>query len=88
MVSEKAERCQRLIDDPDLKEAFITVKQSFINAMIDAPTEDKDGLMELKKLINLLDKVENELHKAIRQGKKEQHMAEQPPFLGKANAAR
>ena len=85
-MSEKAERCQRLIDDPDLKEAFTNVKQSFIDAMLTAPVDDKDGLMELKKLVNLLDKVEEELHKAIRQGKKEQHMAEQPPFLGKANA--
>ena len=77
---EKAERCERLINDPDLKAAFEAVKQQFIKAILEASNDDDDGVMDCKKCIHLLELVEQDLHKAIRAGKLEQY--EEPPFLG------
>ena len=88
-VTEKADRCKRLMDDPDLKAAFETVEQSILDGFKQVSLEqatDGNILVELKFMLSLLDKVKKGLEQAIREGELEVFNLEQEqkvaPFLG------
>lgn len=87
-IQSKAERCKRLLDDPDLKQAFQDVREALHQAFANAKVSDTESLVDIRKRLHLLDSVEANLYQAVQDGQLESfRVAEQerPPFLGDLN---
>ena len=83
-MTEKSDRVQRLMDDPDLKEAFANVRDRLLSAFSSCDCNDTEMMKDIRKRLFLLDLVEKDLMSAIQDGTLEDfHMAEQerPGFL-------
>ena len=89
-VTEKAQRCKRLMDDQDFKDAFDTVENALLDGFkqvsLDQIRDDENILHELKLMLHLLQSVKDQISQAIRDGEVEVFNREQDqkvaPFLG------
>lgn len=84
-VQAKAERCKRLLDDPDLKQAIQDVRDALHQAFARTPVSDTETLVDIRKRLHLLDSVEGNLRQAIQDGQLDAFRVaedERPPFLG------
>ncbi|MHC4702266.1 MAG: hypothetical protein ACYTFQ_16995 [Planctomycetota bacterium] len=84
-MTERSDRIQRLLDDPDLKQAFQDVRDALHQAFEMTSTTDAEKMLDIRKRLHLLESVEENLIQAIRDGKLEDFNAaekERPPFLG------
>ena len=84
-MTAKADRIKRLVEDPDLQEAFDNVRNALFTQFAKCKTNDTDTMADIRKRLHLLDSVEANLHQAIRDGKLEDFKAveqERPPVLG------
>lgn len=82
---ERAERVARLLNDPDLNQAFEDVRQALFQRFLQADVEDASTLRELKHMHTLLASVEANLRQAIQDGTLENfniQQAERMPHLG------
>jgi len=64
----KSDRIQRLVEDPDLKQAFVNVREYLVEMFLRTDSEDGTALMDIRRRINSLDAVEKDLHLAIEDG--------------------
>ena len=82
-VTAKADRCHRLLNDPDLTQAFQDVRDA-IHQQFERAGYDPDILVGLKHNLNLLDSIVANLELAIENGKLEAYSEEQKKvsFLG------
>lgn len=78
-MTAKADRIQKLVDDPDLKAAFQTVRQKYFNMIEQSPLTDDTALLDIRKMLHLLRDVEKDLHTAISTGKLEDFRATEQP---------
>lgn len=84
-MTAQADRVHRLINDPDLKQAFQDVRDALHQAFANTPTNDSEAMVDIRKRLHLLDSVEANLHRAIQDGSLEDFRVEEqerPPFLG------
>lgn len=84
-MTDKADRIKRLLEDEDLKSAFESVRTKLVNAFTTCSSNDVELMVDVRKRLNLLDAVEQDLKTAIQGGKLEDFRAtekERPPFLG------
>lgn len=70
-IIEKADRCQKLLDDPDLKDAFAIVKQAIFTKIEQCPVRDTEGAEKLRLMLKLLNDVRANLEQAVAEGKAE-----------------
>jgi hypothetical protein len=84
-MTAKSDRCEKLVNDPDLKQAFEDVRLALHQAFAECPTNDSESMVDIRKRLHLLDSVEANLHRAVQDGKLEDFRAiedERPPVLG------
>lgn len=84
-VTDRAARVKRLLEDPDLTQAFHDVERALFERFAQVSVEDRETLHELKLMHTLLRNVKLNLEAAIRDGKLEEFIVEQKkgaPFLG------
>lgn len=67
----KAERCARLINDPDLLDAYAVVRQAIFNQIEQCPVRDTEALVKLRLMLKLLNDVRANLEQAVAEGKAE-----------------
>jgi hypothetical protein len=70
-ITAKADQCQRLVNDPHLKQAFSDVRDAIHQQFEQASVTDTETLVGLKHKLNLLDSVWANLQRAIDDGKLE-----------------
>lgn len=70
-IIEKADRCQKLLDDPDLKDAFAIVRQAIFTNIEKCPIRDTEGAEKLRLMLKLLNDVRANLEQAVAEGKAE-----------------
>ena len=80
----KGARCKRLLENEDLRQAFVDVRDALHNQIDAVAPTDVDALVEIKTRLHLLFSVEANLMKAIKDGQLEEFTAEQQktPYLG------
>ena len=84
-IEAKADRVQRLIDDPDLKQAFDDVREALHICFDQTPPSDKDTLVAIRQRLQIVDSVWDNLLQALRDRAKARQQAELQPFLGDLN---
>lgn len=65
----RAEKAQRLLEDPEFQAAFIAVKDSIISRIEGCPVRDMDGLHDLHLMLKLLNDVRANIVSVINTGK-------------------
>ena len=78
-MTDKADRIKKLMDDPDLKEAFQAVRQKYLGLIEFTPLADDTALLDIRKMLQLLRDVEQHLMQAISDGKLEDFRATEQP---------
>ena len=84
-VVAKASRCKKLLDDPDLQQAFQDVRNALHTQFDQIKPTDTEAMVKIKERLHLLESVEQNLKAAIRDGQLEIFRAdeqERPPYLG------
>lgn len=84
-ITAKADRCQRLLNDPDLQQAFEDVRQAILQGFSETPPSKTEQLVLWRERLHLLDSVKANLERAIEDGFIERFHAkeqERPPYLG------
>lgn len=87
-MTAKADRVKRLIEDPDLQEAFGEVRKYWFSRIETLPLdteESKEAMADIRKMLFLLRQLEQTLDSAIENGNLEDFYAteqERPTFLG------
>ena len=76
-MTAKADRIERLVADPDLQEAFKTVRERYRDLIEETPLSESEALLDVRKMLHLLRDVEETLHTAIQDGHLEDFRAEQ-----------
>jgi len=78
-MTAKADRIQELLDDPHIQEAFENVRQKYYGLIESTPLDsERDGaLHDIRKMLQLLRDVENDLLEAIQEGHLEDHNVQQ-----------
>ena len=74
---DKGNRCQKLLDDKDLQQAFTDVEDAITLKWKQAPIEDRDGQQKLRLSLHLLQSVQANLKQAVEYGKLEAYRLEQ-----------
>ena len=67
-MTAKATRIKRLLEDPDLLEAFDNVQRAILNGWMQTPPSDIDSKEEWHRRLFTLQSVEENLKQAIRDG--------------------
>lgn len=67
----RAERVQRLLDDPDLQRGLRDVRDALHQRFAQTPPSNVEQLVECRKYLHLLDSLETNLRQAIQDGKLE-----------------
>lgn len=83
-MTAKSDQAKRLLDDPLLQESFEALRVTYRSAMGNPQVPD-DDILELRRMLFLLDKLEKHLETVIADGELEDFRAveqEQPTFLG------
>ena len=81
----KGQRCERLLEDPDLNQAFQDVRDALHRQIDELEPSRVDDLIKCKERLFLLDSVESNLRRAISDGHLEEfRLAEKQKstFLG------
>ena len=81
----RADRVARLLEDPDLKQAFRDVRDAILRQFQEIPPSESEQLLKCRERLHLLDSLEANLKRAIQDGKLERLRVEEqkkPPFLG------
>ena len=73
----RAARCAKLLEDPDLKRAFQDVRDALHQRFEKTSVSDGDTLLDIRKMLHLLDSVKANLVSAIEDGKLEEFHVEQ-----------
>jgi len=83
-IIDKATRCHRLLQDDDLTEAFQGVRDALFRKFEETSVSDGDTLLDIRKMLHLLDSVRANLEAAVEAGKIEEYELEQGKvsFLG------
>lgn len=78
-MTAKSDRLEKLLQDPDLKEAFENVREHYKSAMCVTPLDDNGDTITLKlrKMLHLLDEVEHDLYQAMEHGQIEDFNAQE-----------
>lgn len=66
---ERGQKADKLLNDPMLADAFVSVKGAILEAWEATPIRDRDGAHELKLMLKLLGDVRANLERAITDGK-------------------
>ncbi len=69
----RAAKAQALLNDPELSEAFESVRKSIIDRWEAAPIRDRDGAHELKLMLKLLGDVRANIQSVVNTGKVIEH---------------
>ena len=69
----RAAKAQALLNDPELTEAFESVRKSIIDRWEATPIRDKDGAHELKLMLKLLGDVRANIQSVVNTGKVIEH---------------
>ncbi len=64
----KADRVLQLVKDPDIKEAFSTVREFYRDMIEETPISEDDALLDIRKMLKLLRDVEDHLQTVIDNG--------------------
>ncbi len=83
-MTAKADRAEKLIQDPELQDAFKVVREFWRDKIEETPVDDKVGkkaLYDIRKMLFLLRQVEEVVHTAIEDGHLEDHRAEESKGL-------
>jgi hypothetical protein len=83
-VTAKSDRIKRLLEDQDLREAFENVRNKYRAALENEQILD-DDVLEIRRMLFLTHKVEQDLNTAMEDGQLEDFRAneqERPSFLG------
>lgn len=67
-MTAQADRVQKLVDSPELKDAFIVVREKLRDMIESTPLSDDGALLDVRKMLHLLRDVEEALHTAIETG--------------------
>lgn len=81
----KATRCKKLLDDPELQDAFKAVRERYRDLIEETPVSDDGALLDIRKMLHLLREVEDHLRIAVETGDLEQFRAKEQEghgFLG------
>lgn len=84
-MTAESDRIKRLLEDPDLRQAFQDVREKLHEAFATCRTDDAEVLVDIRKRLHLLDAVEQALYTRLEHGLLEDFRAaeeERPPFLG------
>lgn len=65
----RAQQAKHLLDNPIYQESIKSVREAIIKAWSDAPIRDVDGQHELKLMLKLLTDLENNILRAVNDGK-------------------
>jgi len=76
-MTAKADRVKKLLDDPDLKQAFKDVRTYYFDLIEDTPLTDDTALLDIRKMLHLLRDVEQALMTAIEEGHLEDFRAKE-----------
>ena len=67
-MTAKADRIEKLVGDPDLKEAFKVVREGLRDMIEDTPLATPEALLNIRTMLFLLQQVEAALQTAIEDG--------------------
>lgn len=67
-MTAESDRVQKLVNDPDLKQAFQVCRERYRDFIEETPVSDDGALLDIRKMLHLLREVENNLHSAIENG--------------------
>jgi hypothetical protein len=84
-ITAKAARVERLLADEDLQKAFTDTRDAILQRFSQIPPSEAEQLVECRRLLQVLQSVEKNLYRAIREGELAEFRAEerkQSPFLG------
>lgn len=84
-VIAKADRCKKLLEDHDLRQAFTDTKNAILRGFSETPPTNGEQLIEWRRRLLALKSVEENLKQAIKDGQLERFRAleqEKPPWLG------
>lgn len=76
-VIDKATRCERLLKDEDLQQAFQDVRDALHQRFERTSVTDGDTLLDIRKMLHLLDSVWANLSTAVENGKLEEFRLKQ-----------
>lgn len=76
-ITNKADRCHRLLNDPELQAAFANVRDAIHQAFESCSVDDGETLVRLRQRLHLLDSVWANLEIAVEDGKLEAHRIEE-----------
>ena len=76
-VTDKAQRVQRLLEDENLIQAFQDVRGALHGKFEQTPVDDGDTLLDIRKMLHLLDSVWANLERAVEDGQLEEANIEQ-----------
>ena len=83
-MTAKSDRARELLNDPIIQESFESLRKQYRGAMGNPQVPD-DDILELRRMLFLLDKLEKHLEQIIASGELEDFRAveqERPSFLG------
>ena len=78
-MTAKADRIKKLMESPELKGAFVTVRQKYLDLIEFTPLSDATALLDIRKMLQLLRDVKQDLKTAIDTGKLEDFRATEQP---------
>lgn len=81
-MTAKADRAEALINDPILKEAFVTQREKYRDMIEETPVGDDTALLDIRKMLYLLRQVESHLHEVIQTGHLEDFNASEQQGAG------
>lgn len=73
----KGQRVERLLNDPDLNEAFEVVELSLWEEFKGLRTQDTEAMSQIRLALFLLEKIKTSLEQAITDGKVEKSLLEE-----------
>lgn len=74
---ERANRAEKLVNDPMLKEAFVTLRAKLHQNIEAAPIRDKAGVHECRLMLKIMTSVEKYLESVLRDGQIVLHRLEE-----------
>ena len=83
-MTAKSDRAKALLNDPIIQEGFEKLREDYRGAMGNPKVPD-DDILELRRMLFLLDKLERHLHQIVTDGEVADLQAveqERPSFLG------
>jgi hypothetical protein len=79
--SEKAERAQRLLDDPAMTEAFGDIRMRLVEQMESAPISDVETQHEIALMLQLLKRLHAQLQNYVNDDKLAKHRNDQDSIV-------